>query len=316
MASRKDELEYFKSNIDLVKFAESYGFQVDTRKSSKNNFILFNHRGQKLAITQRSNGHWTYLDVGTETGGTIIDFIQAIHPKSLGEVRKVLRQWKESPRYWPTEPRPSAKSRDIDHDQVVNRWNAAKPISSQIPFLDSRSIPYSTIADPIFQDRLRIDHRSNLLFPHWNLDGKICGFEIKNQNFTGFATGGSKGLWCSRPRDDDQVAVFFETGLDALSFATLFSTHRKRFFSFAGRLNSHQPLCIQSAVDKMPVNSQVWLAMDHDEAGLKLAGQLREIISRVDVRILEKLPERQGDDWNDVLCAKSQKHIVASPHCR
>lgn len=316
MPSRKDELDQFKSDINLVEFAESYGFQIDLKTSSRNNFILFNNSGEKLAITHRSNGHWTYLDVHVETGGTIVDFVQSKSQKSLGEVRKELRAWKGSPHYRPIGTQAPAKPSKLNAGQVVSQWNTASPVTSQLPYLESRSIPYSVISDPIFRDRLRIDRRSNLLFPHWNLEGEICGFEMKNSNFTGFATGGTKGLWCSRPRENDQVAIFCETGLDALSLATLFGIERKRFFSFAGRLNSYQPLCIQSAVAKMPARSQVWLAMDHDDAGMKLVAQLREILTRCEVTILEKLPEKIGYDWNDVLRDESQMRIVSSPHCQ
>ncbi len=319
MLSRHDELDRFKTDINLVEFAESVGFQIDRKKSSRNNFILFNNCGEKLAITRRSNGHWAYLDVHSESGGTIVDFVQSRNRKSLGEVRKELRLWAGSPQYKPMGTQTQAMSvppKLLDAGHVASQWEAAKPVLLQLPYLQERSIPYSVIANPIFRDRLRIDQRSNLLFPHWNLEGQLCGFEIKNKNFTGFATGGTKSLWCSRPRAEDQIAVFCETVIDALSFATLFGTERKRFFSTAGRLNSYQPLCIQSAVAKMPAGSQIWLAMDHDDAGQKLASQIRGIVIRPDVAIVEKLPEKNGDDWNDVLRREeSQKHFVASPNC-
>jgi hypothetical protein len=34
-------------------------------------------------------------------------------------------------------------------------------------------------------------------FPHFDQLG-LCGYELKNRNFTGFAPGGEKGLWSSQ----------------------------------------------------------------------------------------------------------------------
>jgi hypothetical protein len=45
-----------------------------------------------------------------------------------------------------------------------------------------------------FAGHIRIDVRGNAVFPHIDRDG-VCGYEIKNRNFTGFAPGGEKGLW-------------------------------------------------------------------------------------------------------------------------
>jgi hypothetical protein len=36
---------------------------------------------------------------------------------------------------------------------------------------------------------VRIDSRGNAVFPHFDGAG-LCGYEIKNQRFTGFAAGG------------------------------------------------------------------------------------------------------------------------------
>jgi hypothetical protein len=47
--------------------------------------------------------------------------------------------------------------------------------------------------------RLRIDARRNAVFPHRDDDG-VCGYEIKNRGFTGFATGGVKALVALEPK--------------------------------------------------------------------------------------------------------------------
>ena len=53
---------------------------------------------------------------------------------------------------------------------------------------------------------MRIDSRGNTVFPHFDAAG-LCGYEIKNRGFTGFAAGGKKGLWFSHARPDDRCLV-------------------------------------------------------------------------------------------------------------
>lgn len=70
---------------------------------------------------------------------------------------------------------------------------------------------------------MRIDSRGNAVFPHFDLDG-LCGYEIKNRGFTGFARGGAKGLWLSNAQDGDNRLIFAESAIDALSHAALFTS--------------------------------------------------------------------------------------------
>jgi Protein of unknown function (DUF3991) len=56
---------------------------------------------------------------------------------------------------------------------------------------NERRIPADLFSNPRFFGRIRTDNHKNAIFPHWNQDG-LCGYEIKNRNFTGFAPGGEK----------------------------------------------------------------------------------------------------------------------------
>src|SRR5258705_11937536 len=96
-----------------------------------------------------------------------------------------------------------------------------KPIEGTHPYLEKeRRIPADVFCNSRFVGRIRIDSYQNAIFPHWNQDG-LCGYEIKNRNFTGFAPGGEKGLWGSRISPDDTTLVIAETAIDALSYFVL-----------------------------------------------------------------------------------------------
>lgn len=92
--------------------------------------------------------------------------------------------------------------------------------------------------------KLRLDRRGRLP------DGP-CGYEISNRGFTGFASGGEKGLWCSAARVGDTALVIAESGTDALAYAVLHPNENARYASTGGAMNPTQPALIRGALEKM-----------------------------------------------------------------
>jgi hypothetical protein len=65
---------------------------------------------------------------------------------------------------------------------------------------------------------------AEISFPHFDA-GRLAGYELKRGDFTRFATEGTKELWVSNIRIDDDCInciVFGESAIDALSHAVLF----------------------------------------------------------------------------------------------
>ena len=324
MVTRNEELENFKTLINLCEYAESLGFQLDRKSSSRCSAVMTHPNHDKIVVARTSSGHWVYFNVhggSQDDSGTIIDFVQARKKIALGDVRKELRPWIGKPRLvehggsrlLPMDLQPA----EYDAARVLGKWLNAKRMGSSLSYLlNDRRIPSSVLADPIFADRLRTDQRSNILFPHWNQHGSLCGYEVKNRGFTGFAPGGTKGLWCSRPRTDDQIMVLAETAIDALSVAAIFGADGKRFFSTAGQISPSQATCIRSAVSRMPADAEIWLAFDHDDGGLKLAHQVKDALATLTAstrKVITSLPPNFGEDWNDVL-RNNVKPQLPSPH--
>lgn len=96
-------------------------------------------------------------------------------------------------------------------------------IAPEIPCLTARGITSDILRRPEFAGCVRIDATRNAFFPHYDKDG-VCGFEKKNRGFTGYSSGGIKGLWFSKTPEDMQAVVFTESGIDALSYAALHRT--------------------------------------------------------------------------------------------
>ena len=156
---------------------------------------------------------------------------------------------------------------------------------------------------------MRIDFRGNTVFPHFDAAG-LCGYEIKNYGFTGFAAGGQKGLWFSHAQPDDRRLVLAESAIDALSYAALFADaeDQTRYASLGGKPSSRQAALVQATIAKLPAGAEIVAAFDADDAGRKLVEMLREIVAgsglrtgRSDLILETRLPADEGEDWNQVL---------------
>ncbi len=314
MDSRSDEIETFKTQIDLVAYAEDQGYEIDRRRTSRTSVAMRHEsNGERILVAKAPNGHFIYASVHDHSdSGTIIDFCQKRGGGTLGHVRRQLRPWiGAAPDPLRTTKSSSSRTKThleavrTDFDAVRVAFEAMSPIEGENVYLTrTRGIPVSTYGHPRFRGRLRTDGRGNVIFPHIQSGGQLTGYEIKNEGWTGFASGGAKRLFCSGIAPDDRELVVCESGIDLLSYATLHGLDGRRFVSTAGALNLEQLALLRSAIQKLPDGGTVVLALDADDGGDVIAEQIEEIHAatggeRIGVR--RDSPLTRGFDWNDVL---------------
>jgi hypothetical protein len=259
------------------------------------------HAGDKIVIKRNPNGHYVYFSVRDDAdNGSVIDFAQRRKRLSLGQVRKELRPWigrAPSPLPLFSKLEPSAKDRS-----AVERVYSRLPIATRHSYLEKeRCIPAALLGSARFAGRIRIDDHGAAVFPHFDEFG-LCGYELKNKGFTGFAKGGEKGLWESHDQDGDTAIVFAESAIDALSHAALFPALSARYRSIGGAVNDRQPALIKAAIAELPRNAEVICAMDNDAAGRKLASMVEDCfksVARPDLHLKSDLPANK--DWNEDL---------------
>jgi hypothetical protein len=143
-----------------------------------------------------------------------------------------------------------------------------------------------------------------VVFPHFDAHG-LCGFELKNRDFTGFAAGGDKGLWVSNESPRDRRLVFCESAIECLSHAMLFPDPATRYASIGGKPNPRQPGLITTAVTRMPASSEVVAAMNADPDGRALAEVVRFAFDQAALPFTSFTIQEPADhnDWNDQLRA-------------
>lgn len=297
------ELERFKTGINLSEFAASWGYVLNRRESSQNSAVMEHPDGDKIVIARQEGGAWVYFSVRDDGDhGTVIEFWQKRTGKNLGQARKALRAWSGAAR----PPVPVADyvgelfPVERNRAAVLAAWTGAQACVA-LPYLSGRGLGPDVLGLPIFAGCVRVDKRHNALFPHFDREG-LCGFEIKNRDFTGFAAGGTKGLWHSKARTTDRRLVLTESAIDAISFHVLQGDASTRYMSTGGSLNPQQPALIRGAMEKLPPGGIVLLAFDNDDGGEKLAQEVRAFApSGRDVRRI--LPDT-GKDWNEALKAR------------
>ncbi len=310
------ELESFKTDIDLRAYAGGQGFELDRSKSWRGSTVMKHPgTGDKIIISRDSDGHHVYYSVHGDDrdNGTIIDFIQNRRKLTLGEVRKELRPWIGKPPVPVPEYAPLVKT---TKDRIrVEVAFAKMHDASRHPYLEGeRQIPVELLQSERFAGTVRIDAHGNSVFPHFDQDG-LSGYETKNKGFTGFAKGGTKGLWSSHVKPDDDKLVICESAIDAMSHAVLHPDPHARYASIGGKPNPVQPELVRAAVARLRVNSLVVAAMDADPDGRKLAEMVRhavELSGRVDLRFL--IHEPVGcKDFNDELRGRAVANTISRP---
>ncbi len=300
MINQDCELDAFKREIDLRQFAESLGYQIDRRESWRGSAVL-RRAADKIVVKRNGNGHYVFFSLRDDDDhGTVIDFVQRRQHLSLGAVRQVLRPWIGRSASAPQFPQLPPASPDR---MRIEREYRSMAEAQRYPYLErDRCVPAALLSAPRFAGRMRVDARGNTVFPHFDAAG-LCGYEIKNRGFTGFAAGGKKGLWFSHTRPEDRRLVLTESAIDALSYATLFpdSEARTRYASLGGRPSLRQMGLVQAAVIKLPEGAEIVAAFDADEAGRWLAAAIGEVVGRVRRQARVHLPATEGEDWNQVL---------------
>jgi len=193
-----------------------------------------------------------------------------------------------------------------DLDEVRRRY-FGMAVSTNHPYLENeRAIPASTLQHWRFAGRVKIDQYSAAVFPHFDAENEVCGFEIKNSGFTGFSPGGRKGIWLCNTSADDRRLVLAESGIDSISHAVLFDDPLARYGSIGGRPTALQLEIVRMALIAMPENAEIVAAMDANQAGRDLADLIESAYKRcgrTDLAFRRHEPVG-AEDWNDLLKAR------------
>jgi Toprim-like/Protein of unknown function (DUF3991) len=314
------DLDAYKREINLVEYAIGCGYELRKKESYRAARVL-KHSGDnhKIVVARdATDNHWVYFSIhpGNEAvrgrgfarnvdNGTIVDFILSRERGrfDMKQVHEHCRRWLGRPDPLPARPEhdvlPSHPS-ERDRLAVALRYQAAQVTPSHT-YLQERGLSTQTLQHPRFRDSWRQDARGNALFVHRDAEG-ISGYEVKNRNFTGFASGGIKSVWHSAARAGDKALVVAESAIDAMSFHQLHPRSDARYMSIGGMPTDAQLALLTRAAAKMLPGSIIVSAVDADRGGDLLHGVLEGCMAQPHVHVVRRSPSLdQCKDWNDVL---------------
>ena len=303
------ELDKFKTDINLADYAQANGYSIDKKKSSVNCLVLKDNQGDKILVgLNQSDGHYFYSSVNDDRdSGSIIDFIQNRRNLNLGEVRKELRPWinePSNPPYSPKQATPKLTPSSPDRHKIITQFEGFQAIVTH-PYLTRRGISQQTSNDPRFQGRIYTDSRNNVIFPHLDREG-VCGYELRNQEFKSFSKGGIKGLWASNGSPDDTTLVICESPVDCLSYHQLFRDDTTRYFATGGTLSDKQKTLLKGVFEKFHnKGGHIMIATDNDEAGQAMEQELRNLAPST--AQINRIVPRHHKDWNETLMAELRR---------
>jgi len=304
------ELRKFKE-LNLVEFlTNAEGWEID-KASSRNAFVLTHSRGDKILVTRKEGGNFVYCSVYDDSNnGSIIDYLQNTHSLTLGACRKRIRSYlgTDTPKKNKTALQGKFEPIKLDLERIQKFCDELGVIalnSKSSSYMLSRGITFDILHHARFLGRVAEDKRGNVIFRHHN-GVETCGYEIKNEGFTGYARGGIKGLWFSHTHREDTEIIIAETAIDALSYAVAHPHKMEyaRFFSLAGQPSPLQKMLIEKAIKKCPNLCAITLAFDNDEAGARLDHKFKEMLAssgKLDAVVKSHTPKQRGADWNDVI---------------
>lgn len=302
--NQAQEIERFKREINLVEFAQSLGYELIKKESSKSSAVMRSGGDKIIVATNKADGHGIYFSVGDDDDhGSLIDFAQKRLRLSLGLLRKELRTWlpgaaRPSPKRKPPPERPERlQAVSKGRAQLAVQWARLKPYSGSY-LTQERRITQATIE----AFGVRQDERGNAVFKHRDSAGNVCGWEVKNAGFTGFSGGGEKGLMTAKI-DGESLSriVLVEASIDAMSYAQMHHEPGTMYVSLGGEIKPEQLARLKAAQAANP-GAVTISAFDNDPAGDAMAHQVRQNAPQ-GVQIMREVPTA-GKDWNDALRAK------------
>lgn len=74
--TQDQELEAFKTEIDLRAYVAAQGYQLDRRESWRGSSVMRHANGDKIIIKKDSDNHYVFFSVRDDAAGSIIDFVK------------------------------------------------------------------------------------------------------------------------------------------------------------------------------------------------------------------------------------------------
>lgn len=303
------ELNSFKTNINLAEFATAFGYYKDKEKSSLNAPVMRHENGDKVVIGKdKADGHYIYFNPNNDSdNGTIIDFVKNRTSETLGHIRKRLRAWLHNPQ--PQENIP-VKTSTKNALRIANIWSKIKEKKAPL----DRHWGVSSMMLKRLQGMRNVKRGddNSYYFALSNTSG-ICGIERRTgAGEKHIISGSEKGIFIEGKLKKAKEIIIFESPVDMISYIELNRQKRTADRYYACTMGSIGDSIENSLKTIFSYNKEakVIVAVDNDAGGDKIAKKIATILKNIDGSL--DRAERQKPtmkDWNDDLRERKEQSI-------
>lgn len=281
--------------VNLPDFLRSQGFSL---KQVGREYVLQEHDSLHIKNNKAGEvGKW--FRFSENKGGNNIQFVQEFMGLDFISAVELLSNEKAIPfhSHSISKAEPPKNREIMVHD--------SKEISRITDYLHNiRGLSYDAIAGLIADGRLSQEEKTgNAVFKIFDESGLLVGAEkvgTSNVRFKSFDKGAADGYGFEIVSGKPKSTYFFESAIDAISFAALHSEQSDyRLVSMAGV----KPSVVTETMKRYAISPEnIYLCTDNDKAGNEFAEKL---IARYST--MKRVTPNGAKDWNDILQGRMNK---------
>ena len=281
--------------VNLPDFLRSQGFSL---KQVGREYILQEHDSLHIKNNEAGEvGKW--FRFSENKGGNNIQFVQEFMGLDFISAVELL----SNERAIPFHSHSISKAEPPKNREIM--VHDSKEISRITDYLHNiRGLSYDAIAGLIADGRLSQEEKTgNAVFKIFDESGLLVGAEkvgTSNVRFKSFDKGAADGYGFEIVSGKPKSTYFFESAIDAISFAALHSEQSDyRLVSMAGV----KPSVVTETMKRYAISPEnIYLCTDNDKAGNEFAEKL---IARYPT--MKRVTPNGAKDWNDILQGRMNK---------
>lgn len=283
--------------VNLPEFLESQGFSL---KKVGKEYVITEHDSLHIKDNKfGERGKW--FQFSADEGGNNIqcvqkfmelDFISAVELLSDENAISTKAYYHSEPETEPPEKREIAVHDSKDITRMTSYLHVVRGLSA------------GSIARLITEGKLSQEEKTgNAVFKIFDENGLLVGAEkvgTSGRKFKSIEKGSASGYGFEMTKGNPVNAYFFESAIDAVSFADLHpELDNYRLISMAGV----KPSVVEETMKRYAVQPEnIYICTDNDKAGNKFAEKL---ISKYPA--MKRITPQGAKDWNDILQGRVEK---------
>ena len=325
----KELIANLRHRADLPAYAERLGMKLDKDASYKGHQV-FRNGSEKIDTYRAPDGTWRWHERHSRENGDIFALHSRITGESFAKAKEAVAEFEGSARNM-TPTQLNESTQQAKADQVAESIDRQAEIEAgtqkarhvlglmgrrDTRYLEERGISREVLAETRWKTNLH----GSAVFPHYDADRNLCGYEYRGYDYQdketgetkqakGFSRDTEKGIYIANGRCPNPTEIrFCEGGVDTLSayqLATPAERQRILFVGTTGETGPNTEAAIKALAERNNIQ-KFSLAYDRDEGGeghtAKREERLRKAFPDAQIRdVREELGMREKEDPNDLL---------------